>query len=49
MDVVDVRIPKKDGSVRHIINLKPRKQFLKVPDFEIKGLHLVSGISFVGD
>ncbi|KHJ94801.1 reverse transcriptase [Oesophagostomum dentatum] len=42
-------IPKKDGTWRPIINLKPLNQFLKVPHFKMEGLHLVPEIVKQGD
>ncbi|RCN42727.1 hypothetical protein ANCCAN_11274 [Ancylostoma caninum] len=42
-------IPKKDGSVRSIINLKPLNRFLKVLHFKMEGLHLVPDVVSVGD
>ncbi|EYC06130.1 hypothetical protein Y032_0078g1207 [Ancylostoma ceylanicum] len=42
-------IPKKDGSVRPIINLKPLNRFLRIPHFKMEGLHLVPDVVSVGD
>ncbi|KAL6723688.1 hypothetical protein Aduo_018665 [Ancylostoma duodenale] len=42
-------IPKKDGSCRPIVNLKPLNSFLKIPHFKVKGLHLVPVVVLQGD
>ncbi|KAK6011055.1 reverse transcriptase [Ostertagia ostertagi] len=42
-------IPKKDGSTRPIINLKPLNAFLEIPHFKMENLHSVSDVAYKGD
>ena len=42
-------IPKKDGSVRPVINLRPLNHFLSIPHFKMEGLHLVPDVVSLGN
>ncbi|KAK6054839.1 reverse transcriptase [Cooperia oncophora] len=42
-------IPKKDGSTRPIINLRPLNAYLDIPHFKMDNLHTVADVAFKGD
>ena len=42
-------IPKKDGTTRLIVNLKPLNAYLEIPHFKMEGLYIIPDLVFKGD